>query len=111
MPFLRFYNGTHEWGFEVDAGYVPAIGDTVMLWHGPPDEESDDSTYAIVTKRVFMFGTDVEQHTDIDYDIELETPLPNNHVADSSAWPSNEHSARQAEIEAIRQQTSRGSTT
>lgn len=99
MPFLRFNAQGHEWGFEVPDGFVPAVGDKVSLWHAPPDEESNDSVDGTIIERRWPFASDFKKWMDVEFEVELESPVPDGHVADSTAWPSETHSKRRKEHE------------
>ena len=95
MPFLRFYAGTHEWGFEVPDGFIPAIGDTVTLWHSMPDDTegyTEDAIDGVVTKRRWSFASDFRDWEFVEFEVALESDLPEGHVADSTAWPAAEWS-------------------
>jgi hypothetical protein len=94
MPFLRFEADRYEWGFEVEPGFVPAVGDTVELCHAPPDEEADDSITATVVSRHWYFWGDFAKWRDIILEVKLEEPLPEGHVPDCTAWPSASWSER-----------------
>jgi hypothetical protein len=97
MPFLRFSAQGHEWGFEVADGFIPAVGDFVTLWHALPDTESDDCIDGVVTKRRWVFASDLEDC--ISFDVNLESEIPSGHIADSTAWPSSQWSKLRAELE------------
>lgn len=102
MPFLRFQADKHEWGFEVDVGYIPAVGDTVLLGYGRPDEEANECVHGVITRRHWGFLPDYRQpeeiEEEIEFDVELESLIPNNYIADSTAWPAKEHSRRVAKL-------------
>lgn len=99
MPFLRFFAAGHEWGY--DAPFIPSIGDTVTLWHAPPDvQEVNDCTDGVIVKRTFVFASDRKEDGSVWFDVELEEPLPDGHVPDSDAWPSKEHGKRKLELDA-----------
>jgi hypothetical protein len=99
MPFLRFNAQGHEWGFDVPDGFIPAVGDKVSLWHAPPDEEADDCIDGLIVARRWSFASDFAEWLDIDFEVELESSVPDGHVADSTEWPSETHSERRKECE------------
>jgi hypothetical protein len=99
MPFLRISSQGREWGFEVSDGFIPAVGDTVTLWHAMPDEESDDCIDGVVTKRRWGFASDFRKEESVELDVELYSEIPDGHVADSTEWPSSEWSKRRAQLE------------
>lgn len=94
MPFLRFAvddNDKLEWGFHVPFGYIPSIGDTVNLRYGLPDMEVEDAVDAKVVKRKWGFASDYE----IWFVVTVKEQIPKGRIADSTEWPSSEHSARE----------------
>jgi hypothetical protein len=85
MTFLRFKAKSHEWGFDVPDGFIPAVGDTVTLWHAMPDDtegDTEDAIDGVVTKRRWGFASE----DCVELEVELEDELPEGHVADSTEW-------------------------
>jgi hypothetical protein len=65
-----------------------------------PDEESGDFTDAVVVKRRWPFFEDFREENCVEFEVELESPVPNGHVADSTMWPSQTWSKWHAELKA-----------
>lgn len=110
MPFLRFTLGKYEWGFDVPHWCIPAVGDIVTLWHGLPDQESNDAIDCVVVQRQWPLSGDFEEYAEIWYEVETSEVIPDDHVADSTAWPSVEWSERKAEEEERLRRIWRGET-
>ena len=103
MPFLRFNADNHEWGFDVPDGFIPSIGDTVTLWHAMPDDtegDTEDAIDGVVTKRRWGFASDFRDEECVEFEVALESELPEGYVADSTEWPASEWSKRKQELEA-----------
>ena len=96
MPFIRITIGKHEWGFNVSDGFIPAVGDRITLWHAPPDEYGNDMIDGTVVGRKWDFAPDVTEYEELDLIVNLDSPVPNGHIADSSEWPSEKDSERRA---------------
>jgi len=99
MAFVRFTLGDLEWGFDVPDGYVPAVGDTVMLGIAERDTESDDAINATVVKRQWPFLSDWSEWKEIFIEVESDETIPSGWIADSTEWPSTEWSDRKRQFE------------
>lgn len=87
---------SHEWGYRVGSGPVPAVGDVVMMWYGLPDEEASDKVDGTVVKREWSFS---EKETELWLTVTIEEQIPEGYIPDSREWPSSEASSREAALE------------
>jgi len=99
MIFLNFAteDGKHEWGFNAKEYYIPAVGDTVALWYGPPDKEDIDGIEAIVIERVWWFANDFREENRVSFTVRLKMPIPVGYMASSTEWPAITASERDKE--------------
>ncbi len=98
MPFLRIGIDNHEWGFRVANGFIPAVGDRIELWYAQPDECANDYIGGTVVGRRWGFASDIDKYDDIWILVELDFPVPDGFVADSTEWPSEAYSERRAAL-------------
>lgn len=111
MPFLRFHYAEHEWGFEVSHGFIPAVGDTVSLWYAEPDDDTGDTESSIdgvIVNRRWGFASDFRNQECVEFDVRLESEIPEGCVPDSTEWPAAEWSKRKMELEAALERIRQG---
>lgn len=88
----------NSWGWQADADDVPAIGDTVLLWYGPPDGHHEDALQGKVTARDWEIDPTHKVDDQVELTVLLDESIPEGCIPSSRAWPCSAYSTRKAAL-------------